>query len=91
MYLIIQLASLVVAAPFVGWLADVRFGRYEIIKIGTLISFFTSILFYFNGERSTVLNTIALTVIFISSVSFTAAMLLLTLSFSLLYCVHTGM
>ena len=33
-------------APLLGWLADVRFGRYEIIKFGSLVSFFVSILFY---------------------------------------------
>ena len=33
-------------APLLGWLADVRFGRYEIIKFGLLVSFFVSILFY---------------------------------------------
>ena len=33
-------------APLLGWLADVRFGRYEIIKFGSLVSFSVSILFY---------------------------------------------
>ena len=33
-------------APLLGWLADVRFGRYEIIKFGSLTLFFVSILFY---------------------------------------------
>ena len=34
-------------APLVGWLADVRFGRYEMIKFGSLVSFLASILYYF--------------------------------------------
>ena len=33
-------------APLIGWLADVKFGRYKIIKIGSLVSFFASILYY---------------------------------------------
>ena len=33
--------------PLVGWLADVRFGRYEVIKFGSLASFLASILYYF--------------------------------------------
>ena len=33
-------------APVIGWLADVKFGRYELIKFGTLVSFIVSIFFY---------------------------------------------
>ena len=33
-------------APLIGWLADVKFGRYEIIKFGSLASFFASIFVY---------------------------------------------
>ena len=43
-------ASVVVSysfAPLVGWLADVRFGRYEVIKFGSIASFLASILYYF--------------------------------------------
>ena len=46
----ILLASECVAycfAPLVGWLADVKFGRYEMIKFGSFISFLASILYYF--------------------------------------------
>ena len=46
----IMLASECVAycfAPLVGWLADVKFGRYEMIKFGSLVSFLASILYYF--------------------------------------------
>ena len=34
-------------APLIGWLADVKFGRYEVIKIGSLASFLASIFVYF--------------------------------------------
>ena len=33
-------------APLLGWLADVKFGRYEIIKFGSLTWFSGSILFF---------------------------------------------
>ena len=33
-------------APLVGWLADVKFGRYEVIKFGSIASFLASILYY---------------------------------------------
>ena len=34
-------------APAIGWLADVKFGRYEIIKFGSLATFLAGIFFYF--------------------------------------------
>ena len=34
-------------APFVGWLADFKIGRYEIIRFGSIISFSASIFCYF--------------------------------------------
>ena len=47
-------------APLVGWLADVRFGRYEVIKFGSLALFLASILYYFAmvtiGGASTLSN-----------------------------------
>ena len=46
-------------APLIGWLADVKFGRYEIIKFGSLASFFAGIFVYFAvtiGELSTTGN-----------------------------------
>ena len=46
-------------APLIGWLADVKFGRYEIIKFGSLASCFASIFVYFAvtiGELSTTGN-----------------------------------
>ena len=33
-------------APFIGWLADVKFGRYAVVKFGSLLSFLASV-FYF--------------------------------------------
>ena len=35
-----------VFAPLIGWLADVKIGRYETIKFGSLVSFIGSIFFY---------------------------------------------
>ena len=70
-----------VLGPFIGWLADVKFGRYEIIKFGSLVSFLTSILVYlaiFIGERSTlatVFYSIAVAVQGIGESCFLAAML----------------
>ena len=53
-------------APLIGWLADVRFGRYEVIKFGSIISFLASILYYFavftGGEDST-LGTVLLCIV----------------------------
>ena len=34
-------------APLIGWLADVRFGRYKVINLGFIVSFPASILYYF--------------------------------------------
>ena len=48
-------------APFVGLLADVRFGRYEIIKTGSLVSFFASLFHYcalLLGEDASLLKTL---------------------------------
>ena len=50
-------------APLVGLLADVRFGRYEIIKTGSLISFFACLLHYFAllmGEDASLWKTLLL-------------------------------
>ena len=79
-YLVLNLVSFALA-PVIGWLADVRFGRYEIIKFGSVISFLTSILYYFElliGEGSTlttVLYSVAVAVQSICSACFIAAML----------------
>ena len=46
-------------APLIGWLADVKIGRYETIKFGSLVSFIGSIFFYFalSGVHKLVLFT----------------------------------
>ena len=66
-------------APLVGWLADVRFGRYEMIKFGSLISFLASILYYFalltTSTPSDVLFSAAVVVINLSVSCYYAAML----------------
>ena len=82
---IIILISLLLSfsfAPFVGWLADVRFGRYEVIKFGSIVSFLASILYYFAmfaGESaytlSSVLYSIAFVIVSFQLISLEAAML----------------
>ena len=69
-------------APFIGWLADVRFGRYKVIKFGSIVSFLASILYYFAmfaGESvstlSTVLYSIAIVIVSFQFISYAAAML----------------
>ena len=68
-------------APFIGWLADVKFGRYEILKFASIIlSFFGSILFYMalisesGSTLSTVLYSTARVVITFGGTCFLAAM-----------------
>ena len=34
-------------APFLGWLADVKFGRYKVQKFGSFVMFFATIFYYF--------------------------------------------
>ena len=71
-------------APLIGWLADVRFGRYEVLKFGSIASFLASIilLYYFamftGGGDSTLSNVLLLITIGIASFGFicySAAML----------------
>ena len=62
-------------APLVGWLADVRFGRYEMIKFGSLVSFLASILYYFALLTSSTL----------SNVLFSAALVIINLGVSCYY------
>ena len=69
-------------APFIGWLADVRFGRYEVIKFGSIASFLASILCYFAifaGESfsilSTVLYSVAIIIVSFKFISYAGAML----------------
>ena len=71
----------VILAPFVGWLADVRFGRYELVKFGSILSFLTSIIFYFElligvgSTLTTVLYSVAVAVQGVGGICFIAAML----------------
>ena len=68
-------------APFIGWLADVKIGRYETIKFGSLVSFIGSIFFYFaifTGNVSTlsiILYSVSIALVSLGNVSFSAAIL----------------
>ena len=68
-------------APLIGWLADVKFGRYEVIKFGSLSSFLASILYYFSmitsgdSTLSNVLWSIAIVVVGFGFTCYSAAML----------------
>ena len=71
-------------APLVGLLADVKFGRYEIIKTGSLISFFACLFYYFAlmvgedaslGKTETVLYCAATILICLGDTCYSAAML----------------
>ena len=69
-------------APLIGWLADVRFGRYEVIKFSSIVYFLASILYYFAmfaGESvstlSTVLYSIAFVIVSFQFISYATAML----------------
>ena len=68
-------------APLIGWLADVRFGRYEVIKFGSFSSFLASILCYFalftegdDSTLSTVLSSVATIIISLGFTCYAAAM-----------------
>ena len=78
-YLLSSFLSIILA-PFVGWLADVRFGRYELVKFGSILSFLTSIIFYLElligqGLAYTVLYSVAVAVQSIGLACYVAAML----------------
>ena len=51
-------------APVVGWFADVKFGRYEVVKFGSMASFSASIFYFFalvvNGALSKYLFSAAI-------------------------------
>ena len=56
-------------APLIGWLADVRFGRYEVVKFGSIVSFLASILYYFGiltGGGDSTLSNVLLLVAFVT-------------------------
>ena len=70
------------SASFIGWLADVRFGRYEVIKFGSIASFLAGILYYFAmfaGESfstlSTVLFSVSFCIVSFQFISYLAAVL----------------
>ena len=68
------------SGPLIGYLADVKFGRYKIIKFGSIVSFLTSILYFFSiifigGTIGTVLSSLAIIIICFGSVCFIVAML----------------
>ena len=62
-------------APLVGWLADVKFGRYKVIKFGSLALFLASILHYFAmvtiGGASTLSNVFLSLAIVIAGFGYT--------------------
>ena len=68
-------------APLIGWLADVRFGRYKIIKFGSIASFLATILYYFavitgggDSTLSNVLSTVACTIVCFGLSCYSSAM-----------------
>ena len=69
-------------APLIGWFADIKFGRYEIIKFGSAASFFAGILYYFamisvksNFTLTKVLSSLAIAIINFAIVCYAAAMI----------------
>ena len=69
-------------APLIGWLADVKIGRYKVIKIGSIVSFLPSILYYFaifTGKSDSTLSTVFLSlsylILFTGMSCYSAAML----------------
>ena len=65
-----------------GWLADVRFGRHEVVKCGSSAAFLSSTLYYFvmiTGEGdstlSTVLCSVATAIVSFGFICYSAAML----------------
>ena len=66
-------------APFVGWLADFKIGRYEIIRFGSIISFSASIFCYFalftEGVSGSVLFMAAFVLVSLGDTCFSAALL----------------
>ena len=77
-YRISQVVSLLLA-PFVGWLADFKIGRYEIIRFGSIMSFSASIFSYFalftGGASCSVLFMAAMVLVNLGTTCFSAALL----------------
>ena len=67
-------------APFIGWLADVRLGRYDITRFGSTLSLSVSFFYYFAvlnaSTLSTVLMSISIVVFRFGNTCYSAAMLL---------------
>ena len=47
-------------APLIGWLADVRFGRYEVVKFGSIVSFSGQYIVLTGGGDPTLSNVLLL-------------------------------
>ena len=69
-------------APLVGLLADVKYGRYEVIKAGSLVSFLACLFYYFallSSDDASVLKTLffcaATILVCIGDTCYSAAML----------------
>ena len=69
-------------APLVGLLADVKYGRYEVIKAGSLVSFLACLFYYFallSSDDASVLKTLLICVatilVCIGETCYSAAML----------------
>ena len=56
--------------PLIGWLADVRFGRYRVIRFSTLSSFLASILYYFSVLTGGGVSTLSTVLLYVSIVVF---------------------
>ena len=74
--------TLFLLAPLLGWLADVKFGRYEVLKFGSIVMFSATIFYYFalfTGRGvykiGKVLISIAAVLVLFSASCFSAAML----------------
>ena len=55
------------SAPIIGWLADVKFGRYKMILFGTIASFLVSILYYavvVTSENNSTVSKVLLYIVF---------------------------
>ena len=66
-------------APLIGWLADVKFGRYKMIKFGTLFLSVTAILMfvaqYTEGITHELMQTAAMGIVLSSTTCIFVAML----------------
>ena len=73
-----SLQRICIISLLVGWLADVKLGRYQVIKLSALASFLASILYYFtvlNGNKLSIQGNVLYVTTFIVSFGFTGAML----------------